>query len=315
MIMKSFAVLTLLAGATAPALAQTAAAEQTDTVVTAKPVTAAERPYGPTQEEMELLAFAARLSQSVLARDNITIGLGAGYVPSYEGSDQHVLFPAPVVRGTYKGYSFGVRGTGLFVDLVKDPILPKVEYIAGPLVKVRLERNNRIRDAVVRSLGKRDIALEAGVSGGIAINRIFGRFDSLTLQTDAIADVSGVYNGAVVTPSISYSTPINTAGVFTLTGSGDIVDNNYADYYYSVTPAGSAASGLPQFRARGGLKSLGVNALLGYDLSGDALDGGWGVFVLGSYSRMQGDAADSPIVSIRGDADQLFGGVGVTYTF
>lgn len=262
-----------------------------------------------------MLALGARLSQSVFARDNITIGMGAGLVPSYEGSDQSVFFPVPVVRGSYKGYRYGARGPGLFVDLIKDGTLPKVEFIGGPVVRARLERNNRIRDAVVRRLGTRNIAVEAGATGGFTVNRIFGSFDSLTFQADALADISGVHDGVLVSPSVSYSVPINTAGAVTLSGSADLADNNYADFYYSVTPQGSAASGLPQFRARGGLKSLGATMLVAYDLSGDALDGGWGMFALGGYSRMQGDFADSPIVSLRGDADQLFGGVGISYTF
>jgi outer membrane scaffolding protein for murein synthesis (MipA/OmpV family) len=333
MLMKPLLPLALLAGLSAPAFAQPAPTgqngtpdqvgpdqpgpDQAGTVVTARPVsTTARPPYGPTEEEMELLALAAQFSQSVFAKDfSMTVGLGAGFVPSYEGSDQYVFFPAPVIQGNYKGYAFSARGPGLFVDLIKDPVFPKVEYIAGPIVRARFDRNGRIRDAVVRRLGKRDIAVEVGASGGVKINRIFERFDSLTFQTDAVFDVIGAHSGAVITPQISYNKLLGTKGVINLSVSGDIVDGDFADYYFSVDAAGSAASGLPQFRADGGLKSLGASALLGYDLSGNALDGGWGVFALGSYSRLQGDFADSPIVSIRGDANQFFGGLGVTYTF
>lgn len=329
MLTRSFIPLALIVGAASPAAAQTApqtsasqtTASQSDpapagTVVTARPGAAPARPYGPTDEEMKLLAFGARLSQSVFAKDfTITLGLGAGFVPSYEGSDQYVAFPAPVVQGNYKGYAFAARGPGLFVDLVKDSLLPKVEYIAGPLVKARLDRTNRIRDAVVKRLGDRNIAVEIGASGGIKINRIFDRFDSLTFQADAVHDIAGAHSGTVVTPSVSYNKLLGGMGVVNLSVSGDLVDGDFADYYFSVDSAGSAASGLPIYRAGGGLKSLGGSALVGFDLSGDALDGGWGVFALGSYSRMQGDAADSPIVRIRGDANQYFGGVGLTYTF
>lgn len=325
MLIRSLLPLALIASAAAPAAAQDGTQDRTQTdtapkdgtvVVTARPDAAPARPYGPTEEEMKLLAFGARLSQSVFAKDfTVTLGLGAGLVPSYEGSDQYVFFPAPIIQGNYKGYAFSARGPGLFVDLVKDPLFPKVEYIAGPVIRARLDRNARIRDAVVKQLGKRDIAVEVGASAGIKINRIFDRFDSLTFQTDAVYDIAGAHSGAVVSPSISYNKLLGAKGVFNLSVSGDLVDSNFADYYFSVDAAGSAASGLPRYRARGGLKSLGASALLGFDLSGDALDGGWGVFVLASYSRMQGDAADSPIVSIRGDANQYFGGAGLTYTF
>jgi MipA family protein len=152
-------------------------------------------------------------------------------------------------------------------------------------------------------------------TGGFKINRIFERFDSLTFQVDALHDIAGAHSGTIVTPSVSYNKLLGTKGVINLSVSGDLIDSDFADYYFTVDAAGSVASGLPAYRAGSGLKSLGASALFGFDLSGNALDGGWGVFVLGSYSRMQGDAADSPIVRIRGDANQYFGGAGLTYTF
>lgn len=315
MIARTLASLALFASVSTPALAQKVADQPPAPEASEAKDKPAAKP-GPTPEQLRLLATAAAMSQSVFAKDfYMTVGLGAGMVPSYEGSDQYVFFPAPIVQGSYKGYNFAARGPGLFVDLVKDPVLPKVEYIAGPMFRVRLERNNRIRDAVVRRLGKESIALELGASGGVKINRIFNRFDSVTLSADALFDVTGVHSGALVSPQISYNRLLGTAGVINLSASADFVDGDYADTYFSIDAAGSAASGLPRFRADGGLKSIGTSALVGFDLSGNALDGGWGVFALGSYSRLQGDFADSPIVSIRGDADQFFGGVGVTYTF
>lgn len=316
MIARNIASLALILGASSPALAQVAADQPPAPEAPPAQGEAAAKPYGPTPEQLRLLGTAAAMSQSVFAQDfYMTVGLGAGFVPSYEGSDQYVFFPAPVVQGNYKGYAFGARGPGLFVDLIKDPVLPKVEYIAGPIIRARLERNNRIRDTVVKRLGDRPIAVETGASGGVKINRIFNRFDSLTFQADALFDISGAHSGAILTPQVSYNRLLGTKGVVNLSASADFVDGDFADYYFSIDAAGSAASGLPRYRAGGGLKSIGTSALIGLDLSGNALDGGWGVFVLGSYSRLQGDIADSPIVAIRGDADQFFGGAGLTYTF
>ncbi|MFN3475742.1 MAG: MipA/OmpV family protein [Blastomonas sp.] len=331
MFFRPLCALALIAGGGSAALAQSTASPSVSASAeagTANPVQSAQtgqapadapaeaETFGPTPEELKLLATAAAMSQSVFAQDfYMTVGLGAGMVPSYEGSDQYVFFPAPVVQGSYKGYNFGARGPGLFVDLIKDPLLPSVEYIAGPVIRARIERNNRIRDAVVQRLGTRPVAVEAGASGGIKINRIFNRFDSLTFQADAVFDISGTHSGAILTPQVSYNRLLGTKGVVNLSLSGDFVDSDFADYYFSVDAAGSAASGLPRYRAGGGLKSIGTSALVAFDLSGNALDGGWGVFVLGSYSRLQGDIADSPIVSLRGDADQFFGGAGLTYTF
>jgi len=44
-------------------------------------------------------------------------------------------------------------------------------------------------------------------------------------------------------------------------------------------------------------------------------NGGLALIALGGYSRMLGDAKRTPFTSIRGDADQWMGAVGVGYTF
>ena len=44
-------------------------------------------------------------------------------------------------------------------------------------------------------------------------------------------------------------------------------------------------------------------------------NGGLALVVIGGYSRVLGDAADTPFTSIRGSADQWFTAVGVGYTF
>ena len=253
--------------------------------------------------------------QNIFSGDYITIGAGAGYAPSYEGSDDYTVIPAPVIRGSVDGFEFATRGPGLFVDLARDNRQSKVNFIAGPMVRARLNRNSGIEDPVVKLLGKKDVAVELGGSFGVTFSEVLNPFDTVTAQTDILFDVAGAHGGAIVSPSISYATPLSQSIFVTLTASAEWVSDDYADTYYSVTPAGNTASGLPVFQADGGLKSIGVSTLAAYDLSGDVRDGGWGIFALGSYSRLQNDAAATPITSIRGDANQWFGAAGVTYTF
>jgi outer membrane scaffolding protein for murein synthesis (MipA/OmpV family) len=254
--------------------------------------------------------------RGVFAGDWLTIGVGGGYGPSYEGSDDYVLFPAPLAQGSVGGFDFGARGPGLYVDLVRDTNSEgNVKFLAGPLVRVRTDRNNDIKDAVVRSLGKRDVAVEIGATAGVSFSKMLNPFDTLTLSSDVQWDVAKAHRGRLISPSISYSTPLSTAIFTNLSLSATHVDGNYADTYYSIDAAGSAASGLPLFDAKGGWKSYGASLLGGVDLSGDARDGGWGVFGLVSYSRLTGDAKRSPVTSIRGDADQWFLAGGISYTF
>ena len=100
-----------------------------------------------------------------------------------------------------------------------------------------------------------------------------------------------------------------------LTGVVGRQPGTFADYNYSVTPAGSLASGLPVFKARGGFNKVGARLLLGFDLDGDITNGGPAVFVVAGYTRMLGDAKRTPLTSIRGSADQLLGVAGFAYTF
>jgi outer membrane scaffolding protein for murein synthesis (MipA/OmpV family) len=257
-----------------------------------------------------------RPNRSVFAGDWVTVGLGAGLSPSYDGSDQYELFPAPLVQGSVKGIDFGARGPGLYVDLIADGNSGKdVKFLAGPLLRFRMDRNNDIKDPVVRLLGKKDVAVEVGATAGVSFSNILHPFDTVTISSDIQWDVAGAHKGRIISPSISYATPLSTA-IFTMFSlSATHVDGNYADTYFSIDQAGSIASGLPLFDAKGGWKSYGASLLGAVDLSGDARDGGWGIYGLINYSRLTNDAARSPVTSLRGDADQWFMAGGISYTF
>lgn len=255
-------------------------------------------------------------SAGVFAGDWVTVGIGAGYGPSYDGSDDYVLFPAPLAQGSIGGFDFGARGPGLYVDLIADGKSDSnVKFLAGPLVRFRMDRNDNIKDPVVRLLGKEKTAIEVGATLGVAFSKVINPFDTLSLSTDVQWDVKDAHNGRVISPSISYSTPLSTAIFTSLSLSATHIDGNYADTYFSIDPTGSAASSLPVFDADGGWKSYGASLLGGVDLSGDARDGGWGIYALVNYSRLTGDAKRSPVTSIRGDANQWFLAGGISYTF
>jgi MipA family protein len=96
--------------------------------------------------------------------------------------------------------------------------------------------------------------------------------------------------------------------------SAEHVDGNWGNYYFSVTPAQSMASGLPIYFAHSGWTSAGANILGAYDLDGNLLNGGFALFALGSYTKLLGDAKDTPYTSIRGSDNQWTLGAGVAYT-
>jgi outer membrane scaffolding protein for murein synthesis (MipA/OmpV family) len=247
--------------------------------------------------------------------NTLTIGVGAGYVPSYEGSDDYSLIPAAVVRGKVGGHSFFTRGLQLYLDVIPEPPGPGIDIAIGPVVGVRLNRTSGIKDARVKALGKLDTAIEVGGFVGIGRTGVLtSDYDNLSVRVSYLKDVGGAHESHVITPSIEYGTPLSRNAYVGLSLSADFVGDGYADYYYDVTPAGSLASGLATYDADGGFKSWSLSLAGAHSLTGDLL-GGLGLFAVGAYTRLRGDFADSPIVSTAGSRHQWFGAIGLSYTF
>jgi outer membrane scaffolding protein for murein synthesis (MipA/OmpV family) len=247
--------------------------------------------------------------------DRVLIGVGAGYTPSYEGSDSYVLVPVPVAQGRISGFAFTLRGARLYVDMVPDDGGPGWDYQLGPAVSINLNRTSQIKDRQVEALGELDPAIEVG--GFVGLGRtglITSEYDKLTVSVTYLRDVAGVHDSHVIIPSIDYGTPLSTKAFVGIGFSAEYVGEGYADTYYSVTPAGRLASGLPVFDADAGWKSYTVSALANHSITGD-LTGGLSLIASGSYRRMLEDSARSPIVSVAGSKDQWFGMLGLAYTF
>lgn len=255
------------------------------------------------------------VAQADTNSDTLTIGAGAVFMPTYQGSDDYVLTPVVAARGQYKGVSFFTRGAQLFVDVVPSPPGPGWSFELGPVLAADLNRTGRIGDARVKALGKRKLALEAGGYAGITRTGVItSDYDTLSFRVSYIHDVGAVHRSYIVTPTIDYATPLSKSVLVGLTLSADYAGAGYADTYYSVDAPGSLRSGLPVFAARKGWQDFTVGALAGFSLSGDLRHGA--VLVLGAgYSRMQNDFAASPVTRIAGSPDQFYGAVGLGYTF
>lgn len=296
----------LFAPALAPALAHAQDVEaqgpaQADQATAPAPTTR----RGPPPEVLE---------NSIFNRDWVSVGVGAAFSPSYDGSDDYNFNVLPIVQGSLGGVRIAPRPGGLALDFIEDPE-EGTGFDLGIAARVRGNRNGNIDDPVVASLGELDTAVEVGPTIGVTFPKVLIPVDSLSLSLDARWDVAGAHNGMVIAPSVTYSTPLNLGTFAALSLGTEYVDSDFAEYNYSVSAAGSAVSGLPQFDAGSGFTSVSATLILGFDLSGNALDGGWGITTITGYSRLIGDAADTPLTSVRGSADQAFVAVGVAYAF
>lgn len=242
------------------------------------------------------------------------VGIGVALGPDYEGSDDEKITPGAGIVGSVQGIGFSIRGPSLSVDLIDDPSGSDMTFRFGPTVRYRGGRS-KVKDDAVERLGKIKGVVEAGISAGVGFKKLLTPADSLSLGVSVRQDVSGRGAGYSVTPRVGYLSPLGRGVVAGVQAAAVWINGKGARYYYSVSPEQSAASGLPAFRAKGGLKEVSLGTAIAFDLNNDFLDGGFAIGGGAQYARLHGSAARTPATSVRGNRHQwLFGG-GVAYVF
>ncbi len=251
-------------------------------------------------------AFAA--STAIAAKAGGFIGLGAGYGPDYEGSDDYEAMPA--LFGRYNWAS------GRFIDLsgtsgseraarLRANLIPESwsgTWTAGPLLQYRLERSDSDDDKV-DDMQDVDAATEAGAFVGFKLDRW-----AATLSF--AGDVSDEYNGYLVYLKGGYDLPVNDDLKLTLGAHLTYADSDYMETYFGVNAKDARRSGLPRYSADSGLKDWGLSVTGRYSFTDT-----WGMLASVGYTRLMNDAEDSPLVDDRGDDNQVKGALAVTYSF
>ena len=244
------------------------------------------------------------LAQPVAAAD-VTLGLGPAVGPDYQGSDDYELVPAwqLVVSDLYHpATNVTVIGPRLRSNLVPHPQLRA--GIAGLFIGER----DDVSDKRVDNMRNTDTAVMLGAIVG---------WDFLPQpEVGLIAGVEAVYdvandNGALVSPHIRYAnvlpgSPWSVGTEFFTTWASD----DFMTEQFAVSNADAGRSGLPRFRADEGFKDVGLRVGANYRFTDH-----WSTTLLGQYTRLLGDAADSPIVDDRGNENQLFFGLTLNYSF
>ncbi len=229
-----------------------------------------------------------------------------GVVPDYLGSDDYTFGGAPA--GLIK-FGSSERYARLIVTELSVNVLNSRTWSFGPVLNYRLARDD-VDDAAVDRMRDIDGTVEAGLFGGwtwIGDDDPRHRF---TATAEFLYDVGDTHDGYLISAGARYFQPVArpltlSIGATVTYGSGD-----YMQTYFGVDSNNAARSGLSQFSAGSGLRDVRFPIMAIYSLSPNwHLSGGL------VYSRLLGDASDSPLVDDRGSSDQLYAGLGVAYAW
>lgn len=239
------------------------------------------------------------------------VGLGVGYVPDYEGSDQYEAVPAPFgayhwASGRYVNLG-GTQGAEhaarLSANIVSRDWNSALEF--GPLVQYRLERDS-VDNRQVDKLENADAATELGAFVGFRTGPWSG-------ELAFAGDVSDEHDGYLVYLKGTYEIPVNDKFTLDIGAHGTWADSNYMDTYFGVNNKNVGSSGLPIYNADSGIKDAGLTLTGLYRFNER-----WGLAGNVGWTRMLNDAEDSPLVDGNqgvGDENQYGAVLAVTYSF
>lgn len=227
---------------------------------------------------------------------HVTLGAGALYSPDYLGSDDYEVTPLPVFDIRYRDRLFLSSRDGLGANLLDSGNLR-----AGPVLKYR-HRRDQDDNRALRGLGDVDAAGEAGA---------FVHYDLRPFSMGAeVRQGFGGHDGVVSDFFVAWSSLLGERTKITAGPSLTLASRDFTDSYFSINNAQAARSSYSAYDADGAFVSYGLNAAITYQLSD-----GWALGGFAGIGRIEGDAADSPIVDQAGSATQARVGLSLGYSF
>lgn len=244
-----------------------------------------------------LPAAAQSPSDPGLFGDHWQVG-GLVYVlPKFEGARSYQVTGFPFIAPAGLGDSGIVQIRG--ADDVRFRVLQFGNFELGPLAGYRFGRDEG-DSARLTGMGDIDGGL---VLGAFATYRTGPLAFSVSYHQQATGDDTG----GLVRFGAEASTRLSPAVKLMASLGTNYATDDYMTAFFGVNALQSAASGLPVYHPSAGFKDVYVGATAAIDLSDR-----WTLLLIGRYSRLIGDAADSPVVETE---NQFYGGAALSYKF
>lgn len=230
------------------------------------------------------------------ASDEWSVGLGAGggWSPEYRGADTYKADGIPWIQAK-KGRVSIDPVTGVSYDLLASKrwkLAPMISYAEGRDNSGALNNFEDVHGSVIAGV------IYSWTSG------------SWQIAGDVAAPVSGDLEGVRVRSYLRYSGRLAERWFFAAGPGATWGDNRWNRTLFDVSAVDAARSGLNSYRADGDYIQGNINGRLTFMVTHKL-----SVSTVARYSRLFGDALDSPIIDDVGDPNQWHGSMAINYQF
>lgn len=249
----------------------------------------------------------------------VEVGAFGLFSPKFFGAKESKFSALPYVSIRYKDIAFASVDRGVGVNLFSAN-----GFTAGVFVNFRPGREVKDSRRYLTGLGDIDPALAAGAFVKYDYGRFFSTQITLSKGVVSFGDDKNKINalgflektkgnlGTRIDWSADVRMPLFDNRLHLSVGPRvSFLDKEYAESAYGITVNQALASGYRPYKAKSGISEVGVGGSARYRITDNLF-----ATAFGSYTRLVGDAAKSPLVTGPGGSkDQFKAGLGLTYQF
>jgi len=244
-------------------------------------------------------SFELPLLPPVSGTWTVMVGAGGAYTPDFEGARRSMLSPVPIFSIRRAGSVEQFRGPR---DSSSIALIDFGDLRAGPAGKfVSSRKANNYSE--LNGLGDVKAAVELG--GFVEYYPV----DWFRTRGELRQGIGG-HHGVVADLSADFIVPVIQHFTISAGPRFTAESSKATSPYFGIDAAQALATGLPIFDAKGGAHSAGAGAQVSYRVYPR-----WEVHAYVEYERLIGDAAKSPLVTVRGSPNQTTFGIGASYAF
>lgn len=229
----------------------------------------------------------------------VMVGVGGEYKPDFEGANRSMFSPVPIFSIRRAGSTEQFRGPR---DSASIALIDFGDLRAGPAGKFVSSRKAS-NYSELNGLG--DVKTTVELGGFIEYYPV----DWFRTRGELRQGIGG-HHGVVADLSADVIVPVIQRLTLSAGPRFTWESTQATSPYFGIDAAQAMATGLPAFNAKGGAHSVGAGGQVSYRINPQ-----WEVHAYVEYERLLGDAANSPLVTLRGSKNQTTVGIGASYAF